>query len=86
MGSFAIIQARELWRGQTLQFYTDSAIDAVLNQLRKEGYPVKNEDVSRLSSLIYDHINILGCYSFAIPESVIKGELRPFRDPIGEIP
>lgn len=60
--------------------------DAVLNQLRKEDYPVKNEDVARLSPLIYDHINMLGRYSFAIPDSVVRGELRPLRDPTVEIP
>ena len=60
--------------------------DAVLNQLRKEGYPIKNEDVARLSPLIYEHINMIGRYSFAIPYSVVRGELRPLRDPTVEIP
>jgi hypothetical protein len=56
-------------------------IDAALNQLRQEGYPVRDEDVSRLSPLIYEHINMLGRYSFAISDAVLRGELRKLRDP-----
>jgi len=48
-----------------------------------EGYPVNDEDVSRLSPLLYEHINMLGRYSFSVPESVAKGELRPLRDSTG---
>jgi Tn3 transposase DDE domain len=44
---------------------------------RQGAQPVHQEDVARLSPLIYDHINLLGRYSFAIPEAVIRGELRP---------
>lgn len=56
-------------------------IEAVLDQLRAEGYPVKEEDVARLSPLLHEHINMLGRYSFSVPEAVAKGELRPLRDP-----
>ena len=56
-------------------------IDAILTQLRLEGHPVRDEDVSRLSPLVHEHINMLGRYSFAVPESVIKGNLRPLRNP-----
>lgn len=55
--------------------------EAVLAQLRQEGYPVQDEDVARLSPLIHSHINLLGRYSFAVPEAVTRGELRPLRDP-----
>jgi TnpA family transposase len=58
-------------------------MEAALNQLRMEGYPVNDEDVSRLSPLLYEHINMLGRYSFSVPESVAKGELRPLRDSAG---
>jgi hypothetical protein len=27
------------------------------------------------------HINMLGRYSFSVPEAVARGELRPLRDP-----
>ena len=56
-------------------------MDATLLQLRQEGFLVRDEDVARLSPLIHDHINMLGRYSFAVPEAVIRGELRPLRDP-----
>ena len=55
-------------------------MEAALKQLRAEGYPVKDEDVARLSPLQHDHVNMLGRYFFAIPEAVANGELRPLRD------
>jgi Tn3 transposase DDE domain len=56
-------------------------MDAVLQQLRKEGYPVRDEDVARLSPTIRPHINMFGRPSFTLPEAVARGELRPLRDP-----
>ena len=56
-------------------------MEAALNQLRTDGYLVKDEDVARLSPLLHEHINMLGRYSFSVPEAVAKGELRPLRDP-----
>lgn len=56
-------------------------IEAALNQLRAEGYAVKDADVARLSPLLHEHINMLGRYSFSVPKAVAKGELRPLRDP-----
>jgi TnpA family transposase len=59
-------------------------MEAAFDQLRKEGYPVKDEDVARLSPLIYDHIHMLGRYFFSMPETVARGELRPLRDPAND--
>ena len=56
-------------------------MDAVLTQLRKEGHPVLDEDVARLSPFGHEHINMLGHYSFAVHDSVARGELRPLRSP-----
>ncbi len=57
-------------------------MDAALTQLREEGYPIRDEDVARLSPFIHEkHINLQGRYSFAVPDAVIRGELRPLRDP-----
>lgn len=57
-------------------------IDAAITQLRKEGYPVKDEDIARLSPFVHErHINLLGRYSFVMPEVVIRGGLRPLRNP-----
>lgn len=52
-------------------------IDAVLAQLRREGYPVLPEDETRLSPFGHEHIHMLGRYSFSVPEAVARGELRP---------
>lgn len=56
-------------------------MEAALDQLRQEGFPVRDEDVSRLSPLTHDHINMHGRYSFAVSEAVARGELRPLRNP-----
>lgn len=56
-------------------------MEAVLNQLRAEGYPVNDADVARLSPLLHEHVNMLGRYSFSVPDAVAKGGLRPLRDP-----
>jgi hypothetical protein len=56
-------------------------IDAALQQLRTEGFPVKAEDLARLSPLVFDHIKLLGRYSFSLPDSVQCGQLRPLRNP-----
>ena len=59
-------------------------MEAALNQLCQDGYPVRDDDVARLSPLLHEHINMLGRYSFSVPEAVAKGELRPLRDPADE--
>lgn len=68
-----VVNAIILWN----TIYTE----AVLNQLRQEGYPVLDEDVARLSPLIYGHINMLGRYLFTMSEAIERGELRPLRNP-----
>ena len=37
--------------------------------------------MARLSPLGHGHVNMLGRYSFTLPDSVARGELRPLRDP-----
>jgi hypothetical protein len=56
-------------------------MDAALTALRAEGHLVQDDDVARLSPLPHEHINMLGRYSFSVPEEVQRGELRPLRDP-----
>jgi Tn3 transposase DDE domain len=56
-------------------------INAALEQLQAEGYPIQPDDVARLSPLVFDHINLLGRYAFSVPDAVWRGELRPLRDP-----
>jgi TnpA family transposase len=56
-------------------------MQAAIDQLRAEGYPVLDADIAHLNPHVHDHINMLGRYSFSIPESVSRGELRPLRNP-----
>ena len=57
-------------------------MERALTQLEQHGVEVRAEDVERLSPLIFQHINLLGRYSFDLADSVAHGELRPLRDPI----
>ena len=46
-------------------------IDAALGQFRQQGFLVRDEDVARLLRFIHErHINLLGRYSFPVPEAV----------------
>jgi TnpA family transposase len=56
-------------------------IQAALDQLKREGYPVLLEDVARLSPLIHEHCNFLGRHSFRPEGLPPRGKLRPLRDP-----
>lgn len=52
-------------------------MDAAVTQLRADGFDVRDEDVARLSPFVRQHINMLGRYSFQLPE--LPGGLRPLR-------
>ena len=41
-----------------------------LNALRKDGLVIDDADVQRLSPLEFEHINIVGRYSFNLPEEI----------------
>ena len=56
-------------------------MDAALAHLRRRDIATKPEDVARLSPLGHENINFLGRYSFALSESIARGELRPLHDP-----
>ncbi len=55
--------------------YTDAAVA----RLRAEGFDVRDEDVAHLSPFVRSHINMLGRYSFTLPE--LPDGLRPLRSP-----
>ena len=38
------------------------------------------EDVKRLSPLGYDHINLLGRYTFSLAEEIRQGAFHPLRE------
>jgi TnpA family transposase len=60
-------------------------MDAAISQLQATGTEIKPEDLARLSPLGFKHINMLGRYSFALPESIQQGELRSFHKPSSEV-
>ena len=63
----------------TIVLWNTLYINAALQSLEEEGYPIQPEDIARLSPLVFDHINLLGRYAFSVPEGVARGELRPLR-------
>ena len=56
-------------------FYMNAALD----QLRTQRYPVLDDDVARLSPFVRQHINVHGKYSFLLPE--LPNGSRQLRDP-----
>ncbi len=68
-----VVNALVLWNTIYMQ--------AALDQLKREGYPVLLEDVVRLSPLIHEHCNFLGRHSFRPEGLPPRGKLRPLRNP-----
>lgn len=61
-----------------LVLFNTRYMDAAVNQLRSGSFDVRDEDVARLSPFVRHHINMLGRYSFQLPN--LPGGLRPLRD------
>jgi len=55
-------------------------LDAAINHLTEQGQEIRTEDMARLSPFTHRHINLLGRYTFTVPEAVVRGGLRPLRD------
>jgi hypothetical protein len=55
-------------------------MNAALEKLRAQGYPVLDEDVARLSPFVREHLNVVGKYSFLLPDLGEAG-IRELRDP-----
>ncbi|EES4670802.1 transposase [Escherichia coli] len=49
----------------------------ICNSARSTGEGPEDEHIARLSPLMHGHINMLGHYTFTLPEDIMKGELRP---------
>jgi TnpA family transposase len=62
-----------------LVLFNTRYMDAAVAKLRAEGFDVRDQDVARLSPFVRHHVNMLGRYSFLLPE--MPGGLRPLRDP-----
>lgn len=56
-------------------------MDTILNHLCSQGMEIHPKDIARLSPLGHQHISFLGDYSFALPQAVAEGQLRPLRNP-----
>jgi TnpA family transposase len=59
--------------------WTTVYLQAIIKQLRKEGYPIHEEDLKHLSPARYEHINPYGNYEFNIEVELNRKELRPLR-------
>ena len=55
-------------------------LDAAVYQLRAQGYPVRDEDVARLSPFVNTHLEVHGTYNFLLP-NLAPGAIRELRDP-----
>ena len=51
-----------------------------LEEMRGRGMKIAQEDVERLSPLGYDHINLLGRYTFSLSEEIRQGAFHPLRE------
>jgi hypothetical protein len=51
-----------------------------LEEMRGRGMKIAQEDVERLSPLGYDHINLLGRYTFTLSEEIRQGAFHPLRE------
>lgn len=67
-----VVNAIVVWNTR----YIQSALDVI----RQRGESVEDPDIKRLSPLGHEHINIMGKYSFELPEEVEKGKLRKLID------
>ncbi|MGH3190136.1 MAG: Tn3 family transposase, partial [Streptosporangiaceae bacterium] len=54
-------------------------LNAALEQLRAQDYPVREEDSARLSPFVSQHLGVHGAYSFLLPD--LAGAIRELRDP-----
>lgn len=54
-------------------------IAAIVDQLKREGCTVRDEDLARLSPARSAHINPYGKYRFELEGGPLEGRLRPLR-------
>jgi TnpA family transposase len=54
---------------------------AVVEQLKQEGYPVQDSDLTHVWPTRYAHVNVYGKYHFNIEEARGRHGLRPLRQP-----
>ncbi|MDU7510896.1 MAG: Tn3 family transposase, partial [Enterobacter sp.] len=62
--------------GSDHRFRFPSGPQEALSWMRSNGEETGVENIARLSPLMHGHINMLGHYTFTLPEDIVKGELR----------
>lgn len=60
--------------------WTTRYLDAAVTSLQAQGYPIKDEDVARLSPFVHSHLGVHGTYAFTAP-GLPPGTIRDLRDP-----
>lgn len=55
-------------------------INRALEDMRERGMSILSEDIERLSPLGYEHINLLGRYTFSLSEDIRQGAFHPLRE------
>ena len=55
-------------------------MQAALDQLRTEGYPMQEDDLAHLSPARFEYVNPYGKYAFPINEVSERQGLRPLRE------
>lgn len=68
-----VVNALVLWNTRYM--------DASVTHLKAAGMEIKTDDLERLSPLGNKHFNVLGRYHFSTTDAVLRGEMRPLRDP-----
>lgn len=59
--------------------WTTVYLDAAVRQLRSQGYPVREDDMARLSPFVSRHL-VHGAYGFLLPDPA-PGAIRELRGP-----
>ncbi|WP_431904289.1 Tn3 family transposase, partial [Nonomuraea sp. bgisy101] len=62
--------------------WTTGYLDAAVRQLKAQGYPVREDDMARLSPFVSRHLGVHGAYNFLLPD-LASGTIRDLRDPDG---
>ena len=60
--------------------WTTVYLDAAVRQLKTQDYPVRAEDMARLSPFVSQHLGVHGTYSFVLPD-LGPSAIRELRDP-----
>lgn len=60
--------------------WTTVYLDAAVRQLKAQGYPVRDEDMTHLSPFVNRHLGVHGAYNFALPD-LAPDAIRDLRDP-----